>query len=108
MFDLIALCLITEALVALFFTAAPLQGIRTWLIWHMPCLRSEEQGHLFECKYCVSVWFAFGVVLMYTFLDYPATRLLGLMIIVGRLSNFIHILYSVIRDMQINLRLTRR
>jgi hypothetical protein len=99
--------LLVEALTELFFKAAPLQGIRKWLVAKTPFLNSEEQGHLFDCKYCTAFWISAGVVLIAIFLDYYVTRLLAYIIIVHRLSNFVHIIYSTIRDWQLNLRLSR-
>ena len=104
---ILALAILVEALVEIFFAAAPLQGIRRWLIKITPVLRSEEQGHLFECKYCTSIWIAAGVILLATFADCQATRLIAVIIIVARLSNYAHILYSTLRDAQINMRLGR-
>lgn len=103
----IALALLTEALVELFFKAAPLQGIRAWLIKKTPVLRSTDQGHLLECKYCTSVWIAAGVMLLATFADCQALRIASAALIVARLSNYAHILYSTVRDTQFNMRLKR-
>ncbi len=66
-----------------------------------------DYGHLFDCKYCVSVWFGFIVVLFATFLDCEATRLMAVMIVVGRVSNYAHIIISTVKDYQLNLRLSR-
>lgn len=103
-----ALAILTEALVELIFTAAPLQGSRAWLIKKTPFLRSEEQGHLLECKYCTSIWIGAGVVLLATFADCQATRLASAALVVARLSNYAHLLYSSIRDFQINKLLERK
>ena len=106
--EIIALALVIEALVELFFKAAPLQGIRQWLITKTPFLTSVDQGNLFDCKYCVSFWAAIFVVFLATFVDYQVTRIIGCVIIAARLSNFIHIIYSSIRDAQLNMRLGRK
>lgn len=98
--------LLIEALTELFFKAAPLQGIRTWCVKKTPFLNSE-QGHLFSCKYCTAFWVSVLVVLVAIFLDCYVTRLLAYIIIVHRISNFVHIIYSTIRDWQLNLRLSR-
>lgn len=105
---ILALALLTEALVELFFNAAPLQGIRTWLIKKMTWLRSEEQGHLLECKYCTSVWIGACVILLATFADCQVLRIASAALIVARISNYVHLLYSTARDAQINMRLTRK
>jgi len=105
---IIALALLTEALVELFFKAAPLQGTRAWLIKKTPSLRSEEQGHLLECKYCTSIWIGAGVLLLATFADCQALRITSAALIIARLSNYVHLIYSTARDAQINMRLTRK
>lgn len=104
----LALAILVEALVELFFTAAPLQGIRAWLIKKTPRLRSEEQGHLLECKYCTSIWIGGGVILLASFADCRALRLLAAALIIARLSNYAHLIVSSIRDAQINMRLERK
>lgn len=108
MIRMIFLCILTEALVELFFKAAPLQGIRTWLIKKSPWLHTEIQGHLLNCKYCTSVWIAAGVVLLAWLADCQGTRLAAAALIVARLSNYAHILMGWIRDAQINKRLERK
>ena len=105
---ILALAVITEALVELIFTAAPLQGARAWLIKKTPWLRSIEQGHLLECKYCTSIWIAAGVLLLATFADCQALRISSAALIIARLSNYAHLLYGWIRDAQINKRLARK
>ena len=105
---IIALSVLTEALVELIFSAAPLQGVRAWLIKKTPCVRSTAQGHLLECKYCTSVWIAAAVVVLFTFADYQITRLAATALIVARLSNYCHLLISTVRDEQINKRLERK
>ena len=104
----IYLALVTEALVELIFKAAPLQGARAWFIRSTPFLRSEDQGHLLECKYCTSIWIGAGVLLGAHFLDCQASRLGSAALIVARLSNFAHLVVSSIRDAQINKRLERK
>jgi hypothetical protein len=99
--------ILIEALTELFFKAAPLQGLRQRLIDKTPFLYSE-QGHLLECKYCTAFWISGGVVLIAILADCYATRLMAYIIIAHRLSNFAHIIYSTVRDWQLNLRLSRR
>jgi len=99
---------LVEAIVELFFKAAPVQEFRRWFIQKTPYLMSEEQGHLFECKYCTSFWVAIFVVFLVTFADYQVTRLIGYAIIIARLSNFIHIIFGWVKDAQMNMRLGRK
>ena len=103
----LALAILTEALVELIFTAAPLQGFRAWVIKKTPWLRSSDQGHLLECKYCTSIWIGAGVILLATFANFLVLRILSTIFIVARLSNYAHLLISGIRDAQINMRLKR-
>jgi hypothetical protein len=103
----IFLAILIEALTELLFKAAPLQGIRNWLIKSTPFLRSEEQGHLLECKYCSSVWIAFGVIILATWFDNAVTRLMAYFIVLARGSNYVHVIFGTIRDFQINLQLKR-
>lgn len=105
--DFLIIGLLIEALVELFFKAAPLQGIRRWLVVHTPFLYSEEQGHLLECKYCVSFWVAVWIVFCYYFLNNTVTQALAVVIVVARLSNFVHIVFGLLKDKQINMRLDR-
>ena len=105
---IIALAILTEALVEVIFTAAPLQGIRLWLIKKTTWLRSADQGHLLECKYCTSIWIAAGIILLAAFADCQALRLVSAALVVARLSNYAHLLFCSIRDAQINLRLGRK
>jgi hypothetical protein len=100
--------LLVEALVELFFKAVPLQGIRQWLIKKTPFLNSTHQGHLLDCKYCTSLWIAFGVIMLATWFDNGITRIIALFVITGRISNYIHIIWSTARDLQLNMRLARR
>lgn len=105
---ILALAILTEALVELLFTAAPLQGARAWLIKKSPFLRSEESGHLLECKYCTSLWIAAFIILVSTFADCQSTRLAAAAILVARTSNYAHLIYSSIRTAQINKLLERK
>lgn len=103
----LVMIVLIEALVELLFKAAPLQDARNWVIKVTPFLRSEEQGHLLECKYCTAVWVGFFIVLIGTYLDNEITKVFALMIVFGRLSNYVHLVYSTIRDKQLNMRLQR-
>ena len=103
----IFLAILIEALTELLFKAAPLQGVRAWLIQKTPFLRSEEQGHLLDCKYCSSVWVAFGVIILTTWFDNGLTRIIAYFIVAARGSNYVHIIFSTVKDFQINLRLER-
>ena len=103
----LALAILVEALVELIFTAAPLQGPRRWIIKKTPWLKSVDQGHLLECKYCTSVWIAGGAILLTTFADCQALRITSAALIIHRLSNYAHVVIAAVRDAQINMRLKR-
>ena len=104
---LIIFAILVEALVELFFKAAPLQGIRRWIISKTPFLVSEEQGHLFECKYCTAFWVSVFVILIIMFFDNTVSRTIGFIIVVARLSNFVHIIYSLVFNSKMNMILRR-
>lgn len=94
-----------EALVQLFFHAEPLQCMRQWLIKITPFLDTEAQGHLFNCKYCCSLWFA--TLLTILFFTVPISKYFVIMLVIHRLSNFLHLIFSFIRDLQLDIRVNR-
>ena len=97
-----------EALVQLWFDAAPLQNLRKWLIEHTSILYSNKQEkHLLQCKYCMSVWFAFLLVWLW-YDNREVFMFCVLFLSIHRLSNFLHLFYSLYRDRQIDLRVARR
>jgi hypothetical protein len=104
---MIALIILIEALTELTFKAAPLQPLRAWLIRNTPTLRSKAQGHLLDCKYCTSIWIGAVVIITNYFISIQALNLLAAVIIFSRLANFLHVIFALLRDTQINLRLTR-
>ncbi len=105
---LIALAVGAEAIVELLFKAAPLQGARQAIIEATPFLRSEDQGHLLECKYCTSLWIAAGLAILTREEKETLLTLAGEAIIAHRLSNYLHTAYCTTRDHQINIRLKRQ
>jgi len=106
---LILMIVATEALVELWKKAAPLQGIREWLIRTTPLLYSErQQTHLLDCPYCISVWAGFSLTAMYLFMDTTAWLVITASLATHRLSNFLHLYFSLIRDRQLDLRVARR
>jgi hypothetical protein len=97
-----------EALVQLWFDAAPLLHVREWTIDHTPFLYSKmQEKHLLRCKYCMSVWVAFCLTLLY-FTYESMYMLIVIFLSVHRLSNFLHLVFSLCRDRQIDLRVARR
>jgi len=100
------LIIATEALVELWKKAAPLQGIREWLIDKTPFLYSERMDtHLFECAYCMSVWI--GALVLITYVVFNNSIYLFGALVVHRVSNYVHLVVSYLRDLQLNLRAGR-
>lgn len=107
-FNLLLLGIFTEAIVMLIFEASPLQSIRNKIIEKTPYLYSDEFGyHLLECKYCTSVWIGFLSAILYFFIQNKIIFFFILVIILHRLSNYIHLIFSIIRDLQLNIRIDR-
>ena len=100
------LIIATEALVELWKKAAPLQGIKEALIARTPFLHSERMDtHLLECPYCLSVWFGAFVGFMYIICE--ASVYLFSLLAIHRVSNYVHLGISYLRDLQLNLRAGR-
>jgi hypothetical protein len=106
--QIIALAILVEALTELFFRAAPIQGLRNKLITITPFLEVRDYGHLFECKYCTSFWVAVVIVPLSFLIDYELLIVFSYAIIAARVSNYIHIIYGIVRDKQMNIQLDRR
>ena len=105
---LLIICIACEALVELFFRAAPLQGARALAIRITPFFRSATMGHLFECKYCTSVWVAMlGVFVYFEGWDIEFVRWLCYLLAIHRISNALHLPMSYLRDLQLDLRVQR-
>ena len=92
-----------EALVQLWFYAEPLQSVRGNFIRWTPFLNIRGT-HLMDCKYCVSVWMGiFVAVLYFTSLFLYVV----LPLVFHRGANAFHLVISLIRDRQIDLRVKR-
>lgn len=108
MMDFLIAIVATEAITEAIFKAAPLQGIRFWLIEKTPWLRSEIMGHLLECKYCVSAWVGAIMAAIYmTVIDIPVMRWFLLAMTIHRISNYLHLPISYLRDRQLDIRVSR-
>ena len=106
---IILLILANEAITFLIFFAGPLQKIRKWLIKITPFFYNEEkQTHLLECKLCTSVWVSFFVTPLYWFINNPIVLYFILSMVIFRLSNHVHLIFSLLRDFQIDIRVKRR
>ena len=95
-----------EAIVQLWFHAAPLQPTKEWVVRITPFLYSKDQRtHLFNCKYCMSVWAGILIAVLYFT---PIYLYITLPLTFHRLSNFLHLVFSFHRDKQIDLRINRK
>ena len=100
------LIIATEAIVELWKKAAPLQAFKEWLIAETPFLHSESMDtHLLECPYCMSVWIGALVLIIYVVFN-NSIYLFGALA-VHRVSNYVHLVVSYLRDLQLNLRAGR-
>ena len=107
MYKIILMVIFTEAIVNLIFYAGPLQKIRKNIIQCTPFLIFEGD-HLLECKYCTSFWIGILSSIIFLFLiNYLIVLFFIYAIVFHRLSNYVHIVFSIIRDHQFNLRLNR-
>lgn len=105
---LMILAIATEAAVELWKKAAPLQGIREWAIRKTPYLYSErQQSHLLECPYCLSVWGGMMAMAAFFYMDSTAVLFITGALATQRLSNFLHLCFSFLRDQQMDLRVAR-
>ena len=98
------LIIATEALVELWKKAMPLQGIRRKLTELTPFLEIDGQ-HLFDCGYCLSVWIGAMVLISYLIFN-DMIYFFGILAI-HRISNYVHLVVSYLRDLQLNLRVGR-
>ena len=98
------LIIATEALVELWKKAMPLQGIRRKLTAWTPFLEIDGQ-HLFDCGYCLSVWIGAIVLMGYSIFE-GSIYFFGALTI-HRISNYLHLVISYLRDLQLNLRVGR-
>lgn len=108
MMDVIALAIFTEAIVELWKKAAPLQPIREWLVRITPFLYSERQAtHLLQCPFCCATYVAFVAGILYFYVDVAPVRWFIIAMVILRMSNWIHLVFSLFRDKQLNMRIDR-
>lgn len=62
---------------------------------------------LLSCYYCTSVWVGIILAQLYFVSDNVYILVFCSGIVVHRLSNYVHLLFSILRDIQINMRLER-
>jgi hypothetical protein len=106
----IIICIVaTEAIVQLVFNAVPIQGARAWAIARLRFLYSKQADeHLFECRYCVSVWIGFLVAGLYFLMSEPVVLFVCLALVFHRGANFLHLGFSYLRDRQLDIRIDRK
>lgn len=104
---LLLLAIAAEALIELWLSASPLQRIRRKLILWTPFLMGEEERHLLDCPTCCSVYIGFLMIPVYLWMDNICIFVIVIALNIHRLSNFLHLLFSYMRDKQINLRIRR-
>lgn len=97
-----------EAMVHLWFEGGPLQPLRSMLTRWTPAL-SYKGKHVFECKDCMSVWIALLLTIL-LFVDriaYDCCVVWVTFLSIYRLSNHFHLVFSLYRDRQVDLRVER-
>ena len=104
MINILLMVLCVEAIVFYMFYAAPLQRIRSSIINWTPFLRIGGD-HLFECKICLSFWV--GVVLSILYIYNININIIVYSLVFARLSNFVHLIFSLINDIQMDIRINR-
>lgn len=107
-YSVLLLAIAVEAVVELWKKAAPLQGVKRWIISKTPFLYSEEmQTHLLECPYCVSFWVSALAVIAYLYMDTTVVACFVVGLVSHRLSNYFHLMYSILADKQMDIRVKR-
>ena len=97
-----------EALVQLWFYGAPIQWLRNLVRRLTPFLYSKiYETHAVDCRYCISVWMGFLVsAFLFSLRDQTVVFFIAALVM-HRLSNFLHLVFSLMRDRQIDLRVDR-
>jgi hypothetical protein len=104
--DIVLMVIGCEAIVNLIFTGVVLQPVRDWIIRHTPFI-SVNGEHLLSCRVCTSLWIGFLCAIGFLFLSIPLVRFIFLGIVIHRLSNHFHLIFSIIRDIQLDMRVAR-
>ena len=104
--DIALMVIVCEAVVNIIFTGTILQPIRETIITNTPFLSIRDE-HLLSCRLCTSLWVGAlcGITLLY--LHILAVRIIVLGIVIHRLSNHFHLVFSLIRDIQLDTRVRR-
>jgi len=99
---LLFLIILTEALVELICKAEILERPRNYVkSW------GWFTRNLLECYYCTSVWVGLIVAPLYFMISNTLLFVFCIGIVIHRLSNYLHLLFSILRDHQITTRINR-
>ena len=98
--ELVLSIIAAEAMTQLVCKAEIFDKLRDWLR-----SLSDFTNRLLECPYCVSVWMATFTTILYYHWDY--FYLFILMLVIHRLSNFVHDVYRIFLNYKINQVLRR-
>lgn len=107
MWDIIQGVIFAEAVVNLIFNGTVLQPLRESVIRSTPFLSVREE-HLLSCKLCTSFWVGLlTATVITTMMGYIVVRIIVLGVVLHRLSNHFHLVFSVLRDVQFDIRVNR-
>lgn len=104
--DIIIMLVVCEAIVNLIFTGTILQPLREFLIRWTPFL-TVRGDHLLSCKLCTSFWVGILCAVVYLYLYLLPVRLVVLGLFLHRMSNHLHLVFSLLRDIQLDRRIER-
>lgn len=103
--DLFIFAISTEAAVNLILHGSILQPARAAAIRWTPWLKDSDGDHLLECGFCMSVWGAVAMLMLWS--ACPAWRWLSISLAIHRISNYLHNLADAVVEWKINQRLQR-
>ena len=106
--NLIMIVIAMEGAVELWRKAAPLQPLREKLVAITPFLYSaRQQTHLLNCPYCLSVYAGLAGGSLYFWMGIAPVRWLIIAMAIHRMTNYLHLAISILRDKQIDIRVER-
>ena len=103
---LIMMVIACEAIVNLIFNGTVLQPLREGIIRWTPSLTVREE-HPLQCRLCVSVWAGLLCAVALLYLHLLMVKVLVLALVIHRLSNHFHLVFSLLRDWQFEIRVNR-
>ena len=106
---LVLAVLAAEALVELWKKAAPLQKIKDYIVSLTPFFYStRQQTHMLECPYCFSVYVGVAMIAIILYVNDMIFMVIAGSLAVHRVSNYVHLVFSLLRDVQFEIRRGRR